>query len=1065
MTHKSFSATAVRSGSATRKPTIPAGHSGACRKHARIPSVIVAVLYVGLAVTSLEAVLMCQDSPALTASNTMQGQVGGQVSIPRLLIYRGSTRDLVGHSKQGVNGMTFSLYDGASGGAPQWMETQNVTVDSQGNYSIVLGITKPDGVPADIFSSGLTRWLGIRLEHNVESPRVVLASVPFAFHASAADSLASHTASEYVLAQQLQTSSGLDQLGLTSLISASIASQLDKNGNQYARLDVQNRFSSDQLIRGMVALDATGTATAASGFTSFPVDLFASSFNSATAQPETKVFRWQVAPVRSNTTSPSASLNLLYGGTAAATPALTGLSINDDGTINFAPRQKLFQFENAGNFMFIQDAITAAGQSGAVLVPPTYTGTDSFVNPSNIPVIDLRSTPNTIDVRDLPGMICDGSADSSGPLNRLFQRSDYSLWKGSVTFRRCPYVRLDNQLVIRGQEAVDIDLTGTTLFGCNGAPGPLVLLQRSGNINIEGGVSGTIYAAGTPQAWTSGTLTNCGVGNASKFTGSIGTDNSIPQGGATGVTTTANVFRRLNLYPDRGIGITNYCALCTTGAENQEAYIIEENRISCYGSAGSIGVGLISGNAQSRSIANNNIGDCQFGIALWSPYNDVKGNQFGGNGNYDAYPPVTGLKGWWGSRGYWATNGYGAAIGCWSKGNIIEFNNTFEESGMFIFGRDDNVGGGCSAVLRGNTAGPDYVGHSSSFGQNLHGGLHVPPNAYTIDSAGAITLDGGNNIQNCAYNGGSTKCISNGRPVIGTSTAGYDGVGGSQSSYYVGLGNILGPVAFDPRPPQGGFQSLSGNISTSDEILETKFSAYGGYNNPPLKYWWAGNPFGTVDGISDVWAAGIIDQYGVTAPRTSFQIDQIRNDYSGGKGSYVFPQTFVGGVATNAASSITNIHAGRVGGSSAGSTWGYTLCGQSGGQTWLCMPEVQVSGSATLGSQNNIIWFDRPGDYGLVQLWLTTNPGDGRRTGMIAQYTTLNANAGCDTYIVQGCQSGRHVYMNDRGQGVITAGTPPAPTADGSINIPSGACLKKNGACLAASDVGALASSTQLAQS
>jgi hypothetical protein len=362
---------------------------------------------------------MCQESPALTASNTMQGQVGGQVSIPRLVIYTGNTRDLVGHSKPGVNGMTFSLYEESSGSAPQWMETQNVTVDRQGNYSIVLGITKPDGVPVELLSSGLARWLGIRLENNVESPRIVFTSVPFAFHASSADSLANHAATEYVLAQQLQTSSGLDQLGLTSLISASIASQLDKNGNQYARLDAPNRLSGDQMVDGTLSLDATGTATTAGGFASFPVDLLASSFNSATAQPETKVFRWQVAPVRSNTTSPSASLNLLYGASASATPTLTGLSINEDGTINFAPRQPLFQFLVADKFASIQDAITAAGQSGAVFIPPTYTGTGVFTNPNNIPVIDLRGSGN---VRNA-GVTCDGTTDDTAAIQAVFDNA------------------------------------------------------------------------------------------------------------------------------------------------------------------------------------------------------------------------------------------------------------------------------------------------------------------------------------------------------------------------------------------------------------------------------------------------------------------------------------------------------------------------------------------------------------------------------------------------------------------------------------------------------------------
>ncbi len=997
----------------------------------------------------------------LTSSNTMPGQVGPSVSTPRLVNYSGNTSFLTGRPKNGVYGFTFSLYSVATGGTAAWSETQNVSVDNQGNYSVVLGITQPDGLPESVFSSG-GRWLGIQIAGYAESTRTVFTSVPFAFHASSADSLASHVATDYVLVQQLQTAGGLDQIGLTSTINSAITSQLQ---NQVPLLASANTFAGDQTINGILSLGKTGTASAAGGFNSFPLDLYASAFNSKTAQPETKIFRWQASPSNSNTDNPSARLNLLFGASDQASPVLTGLSINSDGTINFAPQQKLFQFVMADQYPTIQAAITAAGPGGAVFVPPTYTKTDSFVNTNDIPVIDLRSGPNVIDVHDLPGMICDGSADTSGPLNTLFQRSDFTLWNGSISFRRCPYVRLDKQLVIRGQEGLNIDLTGSTLFGCNGAPGPLVLLQRSGNITLEGGNSGAIYAAGGAYPWMTGAQQRCGAGVLSKFNGSIGTDNNVSQGGPSGTTTTANVFRRLLLAPSATTaGIANYCALCTTAAENQEAYIVEENTMSCHGSPGSIGLGLISGNAQSRSLANNKISDCQFGMALWSPFNDVKGNQFGGNGNYDAYPQVNTLTGWWGSRGYWSGNGYGAAIGCWSRGNVIEFNNTFEESGMFIFGRDDAGNTGCDAVLKGNTAGPDYVTHSSTYGQNLHGGLHVPPNAYTIDSTGTITLAGGNTITNCAYNGGSSVCISNGRPVIGSSRPGFDGVGGSQASYVVSAGDVLGPVGFDPLPPTRGFQydSVSRNVSSTDEILETNFTAYGGKNNPPLKYWWAGNPYGSSSGASDVWAIGIIDPYGAGSPRTTFHIDQIRNDYAGGAGSYVFAQTFSGGISTQAAAPFARVKAQTYGGNTAGSVWGYVLCGQSGGQTWRCSPEVQVNSSATLGGQKNIIFFERPVDYSVVQLWLTTNPGDGRRTGMIAQYTTLNANASCDVHIVQGCQSGSSVYMNDGGQAVITPGTTPTTTADGSMNIPAGACYKKNGTCLTATDFGALPSSTPL---
>jgi hypothetical protein len=44
----------------------------------------------------------------------------------------------------------------------------------------------------------------------------------------------------------------------------------------------------------------------------------------------------------------------------------------------------------ASQFSSIQDAITDAGTTGAVVIPSDYAGIDDFSNPQNIPIIDLR---------------------------------------------------------------------------------------------------------------------------------------------------------------------------------------------------------------------------------------------------------------------------------------------------------------------------------------------------------------------------------------------------------------------------------------------------------------------------------------------------------------------------------------------------------------------------------------------------------------------------------------------------------------------------------------------------
>ena len=177
-------------------------------------------------VVTLQAAVICQTNGSLNAANTMPGQVGSQVVAPRLVNYSGTTTDLVGKAKNGVNGITFSLYDQPTAGTPVWTETQNVAVDKDGSYSVVLGITRSDGISDQLFVSGASRWLGIQLNNNVESPRTVFTSVPFAFHASSADSLAGEPASAFIHQDQILTQAGRDEIGLTPAISQEVALQL-----------------------------------------------------------------------------------------------------------------------------------------------------------------------------------------------------------------------------------------------------------------------------------------------------------------------------------------------------------------------------------------------------------------------------------------------------------------------------------------------------------------------------------------------------------------------------------------------------------------------------------------------------------------------------------------------------------------------------------------------------------------------------------------------------------------------------------------------------------------------
>jgi hypothetical protein len=96
--------------------------------------------------------------------------------------------------------------------------------------------------------------------------------------------------------------------------------------------------SGTSIFRGALSLPATGTATAAAGTNSQPLNFTASSFNSSTLKAVNETFRWQGEPVSNNSATPLGKLSLLFGAGIAA-PTETGLSISSKGQITFASGQ------------------------------------------------------------------------------------------------------------------------------------------------------------------------------------------------------------------------------------------------------------------------------------------------------------------------------------------------------------------------------------------------------------------------------------------------------------------------------------------------------------------------------------------------------------------------------------------------------------------------------------------------------------------------------------------------------------------------------------------------------
>jgi hypothetical protein len=309
------------------------------------------------------------------ALNAQQTETSSLGVVPRLVNFSGKAADAQGKIIIGIAGITFSIYSQEAGGAPLWMETQNVTADSRGNYTVQLGASAPEGLPLQVFTSGEARWLGVRVNGGEEQPRILLLSVPYALKAADAETVGGLPASAFMLAGGANATTAQSRVVAVtapSLTSASPATTADvtTNGGTVNTLPLFTTATNVQssiltqtgsgttgkigintttpataldvnggaTLRGTLGLAATGTATATAGKDSQPLSFTASAYNSSSKAAVTQRFQWQAEPAGNDTTASTGTMNLLYA-SGTATPAETGLKINNKGQLSFAAGQ------------------------------------------------------------------------------------------------------------------------------------------------------------------------------------------------------------------------------------------------------------------------------------------------------------------------------------------------------------------------------------------------------------------------------------------------------------------------------------------------------------------------------------------------------------------------------------------------------------------------------------------------------------------------------------------------------------------------------------------------------
>ena len=339
-----------------------------------------------------------QQAPAVGFTSSA---VVPNAAVPNLVRFSGRATDAGGKQLSGMAGMTFALYAQETGGAALWLETQSVQVDATGHYSVLLGITKNEGLPADVFASGQARWVGVQVAGQAEQPRVMLLTVPYAMKAGDAATIGGLPPSAFLMAPPIVTNGSATNAASTSSATPPASSNVTTTGGTVNAIplfttatNIQNSILTQTAatavnVAGKLNLPATGTATATGGKASRPEDFVASAFNSSTSAAVAQTFQLQAEAAANNTATPSGTLNLLYGSGATA-PTETGFKINNKGLITFATGQT---FPGGGGTITGVTAgtdLTGGGTTGTVKlnldttkIPAlvsnnTFTGTEKF---------------------------------------------------------------------------------------------------------------------------------------------------------------------------------------------------------------------------------------------------------------------------------------------------------------------------------------------------------------------------------------------------------------------------------------------------------------------------------------------------------------------------------------------------------------------------------------------------------------------------------------------------------------------------------------------------------------
>jgi hypothetical protein len=531
----------------------------------------------------------------LTQLTVAQTSAQTASALPRLVRFGGTAKDLNGNPLTGFVGITFALYSEQTGGSPLWLETQNVTADNNGHYVVLLGSTKPEGLPAELFTSEQARWVGVQVSGQEEQPRVLLVSAPYALKAGDAETIGGLPPSAFVLAVPAiigSAAAGSPAASTAESVSPATMSDVTTTGGTVNTIPLFSTATNIQTsnltqtgttavnVAGKLNLPATAAATKTAGADSRPLDFVASSFSSTSSAAVNQTFQWQAEPAANDTATPSGTLNLLYAlGTAA--PTETGLKLNNKGVFTFATGQT-FPGTGTGDGS-VTSVATGLGLKGG---PITKTGTltiDTTVVPQ-LAVVNTFKVSQTIDGSlgintAAPSQSLDvtsGNAIVRGVGNFKAKGDTATLWIGDANH---PIKAIWNTGLEIGtfKAPTALFISDTTGKVGIGTTAPVNALDVVGNVSGETFIGAGLMA---PSGGTGGLGLSATGGPGTSATQTSGAGGAgIYATGGTGATTATSGG-------NGGVGVYAYGGQATQGNGKGGVGLIAEGAIGYYNDGG-----------------------------------------------------------------------------------------------------------------------------------------------------------------------------------------------------------------------------------------------------------------------------------------------------------------------------------------------------------------------------------------------------------------------------------------------------------------------------------------------